>query len=97
MSSKIIYAINVCTITKHTDRYDKVAVNDYPVIIVCDEGELNEYLRSDDMKNFIISLFRTKKLYDAAVFRIRKISTTIPYDVEQLEVPVKEYVDVVYD
>ena len=31
------YAINLCTDTKNTDRYDKVAVNKFPMLIRCED------------------------------------------------------------
>lgn len=91
-----IYAINICTDTKITDRYDKVAVNEYPVIVIGTEVELVKYLRSLDMAAFIKDLFRTRNLYEAAVFRIRKVDSN-DYWVHQFEYKVKDYVDVQYD
>ena len=90
-----IYAINVCTDTKNTDRYETVAVNKYPVIVVGTNSELVNYLRSEDMKKFIKELFRTQNLYDAGVFRIRIVDTQY-YDVTQDELSVKDFVKLEY-
>lgn len=68
-----IFAINICTDTKSTDRYNKVAVNPYPIIVISSLDNLKDKLSNDDTKQFIKNLFRTKPLYDSAVFRIRSV------------------------
>ena len=68
-----IYAINICTDTKTNDRYHKVAVNPYPIIVFGDENDLKMHLQSDATNAYIKNLFRTKQLFDAAVYRIRVI------------------------
>lgn len=90
-----IYAINICTDTKNTDRYDKVAVNEYPVIVLGTRTELNNYLKSNEMKAFIKKLFRTQSLYDAGVFRIRCIESKDWY-INEFEIPIKEFVEIYY-
>ena len=90
-----IYAINVCTDTKNTDRYDKVAVNEYPVIVLGTRTELTNHLKSNEMKAFIKNLFRTQSLYDAGVFRIRCIDSCDWY-IDEFELPIKDYVEIFY-
>ena len=90
-----IYAINVCTDTKNTDRYDKVAVNEYPVIVLGTRTELTNHLKSNEMKVFIKNLFRTQVLYDAGVFRIRCIDSYDWY-IDEFELPIKDYVEIFY-
>jgi hypothetical protein len=69
-----IYAVNLTVDTKTTDIYDKVAVNKYPVVVICkDEKELWEKLSSQDTKDGVRSNIRTKHLYDSAFFYIREI------------------------
>lgn len=68
-----IFAINICTDTKSTDRYNKVAVNPYPIIMIGSLESLKSKLNNDDTKQFVKNLFRTKSLYDSAVFRIRSV------------------------
>jgi hypothetical protein len=70
----ITYVINLCTDTKNTDRYDKVAVNKFPMIIRCKDVDiLKECLVSADMESFIKDHLKLKHLYNSAVFYIRSI------------------------
>ena len=46
-----IYAINICTDTKNTDRYDQVAVNKFPIIVIGTHEELVKYLMSEFENN----------------------------------------------
>ena len=48
-----IYAINVCTDTKTNDRYHKVAVNEYPIIIIGNDDDLRKHLSSEDTNKYI--------------------------------------------
>lgn len=70
----MIFAVNLTVDTKTTDLYDKVAVNKYPVIVICnDEQELWEKLSSDSTVSWIRENIRTNKLFDSAYFHIRGI------------------------
>jgi hypothetical protein len=70
-----IYAVNLTVDTKTTDLYDKVAVNKYPVIVLCkDEKELWYKLSSEETKNWIKNNIRTKHIYESAFFHIREVS-----------------------
>ena len=89
-----IYAINICTDTKNTDRYDKVAVNPYPIIVFGNEEELKKHLSSEHTKAYIKSLFRTKNLYDVGVFRIRWVDKE--YFVKEFERSIPEYCPIEY-
>ena len=90
-----IYAINICTDTKNTDRYDKVAVNKYPVIVLGTNTELEKYLRSNEMKVFVKDLFRTKQLYDAGVFKIRCVNS-LDWEITEFEYPTNKWVELFY-
>lgn len=69
-----IYVINLCVDTKNTDRYDKVAVNKYPILIKCEnDSKLKEYLSNEQTSNFVKEHLKQKHLYNSAVFYIRKI------------------------
>ena len=69
-----IYAVNLTVDTKTTDIYDKVAVNKYPVIVICnDENELRNKLSSNTTKEWIKHNIRTQHIYDTAYFCIREI------------------------
>lgn len=68
------YTINLCTDTKNTDRYDKVAVNKFPIIMKCsDVDELKKYLGNEETANYVKSMLKQKHLYESAVFYIREI------------------------
>lgn len=69
-----IYTINLCTDTKNTDRYDKVAVNKFPIIMKCsDVDELKKYLGNEETANYVKSMLKQKHLYESAVFYVREI------------------------
>ena len=68
------YAINLTVDTKSTDLYDQVAVNKYPIIVICkDETELWEKLSSQNTSNWIRENIRTQRLFNTAYFHIREI------------------------
>lgn len=70
----MIYAVNLTVDTKTTDLYDKVAVNKFPVIVICnDEQELWEKLSSDHTGQWIKENIRTKRLFETAYFYIRGV------------------------
>ena len=71
----MIYAVNLTVDTKTTDLYDKVAVNKFPVIVICNnEDELWEKLSAETTEKWIKSNIRTKHLFDTAYFHIRSIN-----------------------
>ena len=54
------YAINLVTDTKHTDIYDKVALNKFPIIVRCKtESELKDMLISAGTVGFVKNMIRT--------------------------------------
>ena len=68
------YAINLTVDTKTTDIYDQVAVNKYPVIVICNnEEELWEKLACHDTINWVRNNIRIQRLFDSAYFHIREI------------------------
>lgn len=68
------YAINLTVDTKTTDIYDQVAVNKYPVIVICnDEEELWEKLSCHDTINWVRDNIRIQRIFDSAYFHIREI------------------------
>lgn len=89
-----IYTINLCTDTKNTDRYDKVAVNKFPMIIKCvDENELKEFLSNEKTVKFVKDLLKQKHLYDTAVYYIREINK----EINEYRWVVKDITPVSYD
>ena len=68
------YAINLTVDTKTTDLYDQVAINKYPIIVLCKyEQELWDKLSSEDTIFWIKNNVRTQRLFDSAYFYIREI------------------------
>lgn len=68
------YVINLCTNTKNTDRYDKVAVNKFPMIVRCNDiNELKNILSNKNTSEFIKENLKQKHLYESAVFYIRSV------------------------
>ena len=68
------YAVNLTVDTKTTDIYDQVAVNKYPIIVLCkDEQELWDKLSHTNTINWVKQNVRTKRLFDTAFFHIREI------------------------
>lgn len=73
----MIYAINLGVVTKYTDRYDKVSVNKYPIIVHCENiQELHGFLSNESTKKYIEDNIKLKHLVDSAVFFIRDINGT---------------------
>lgn len=71
----MIFAVNLTVDTKTTDLYDKVAVNKYPVIVICnDEKELWEKLSSESTAKWIKENIRIKRIFDTAYFHIRGVN-----------------------
>ena len=78
----MIFAVNLTVDTKTTDLYDKVAINKYPIIVICnDEKELCEKLSSESTMKWIKENIRTKHLFESAFFHIRGIRGLKDYDV----------------
>lgn len=68
------YVLNLVVSAKNSDVYDKVALNKYPIVAFCkSEAELKERLSSEDTKDFVLTLIKSKKVYDSAVWMIRDI------------------------
>ena len=68
------YAVNLTVDTKTTDLYDQVAINKYPIIVICkDEYELWDKLSTSETTNWVRSNVRNKRLFDTAYFHIREI------------------------
>lgn len=87
----MIYAINICTDTTPHDRFDKVAINNYPIIVFGNRDELYKHLSTNETKMYIQNLLRTKTLYEVSVFRIREIDG---YIVNEFELSIPEIVKI---
>lgn len=85
------YAINLTTRTKVNNVFDKVAINKYPIIVVCkDIEELKQILSTDDTKKFIKDTLKFKDLYESSTFFIREINN----DKNDFTLEVKDVVSV---
>lgn len=68
------YAVNLTVDTKTTDLYDQVAINKYPIIVLCkDEQELWDKLSTQETSNWVKQNIRTKRLFDTAYYHIREV------------------------
>ena len=77
-----IYTLNITVDTKTTDLYDQVAINKYPVIVLCkDEQELWNKLASENTSIWVKQNIRTQRLFDTAYFHIREINGTDVKDI----------------
>ena len=69
-----VYAVNLTVDTKTTDLYDQVAINKYPIIVICNnEQELWDKLSTQETANWVKQNVRTKRLFDTAYYHIREI------------------------
>lgn len=83
-----IYSINICVATAGHDRYDKVAINKFPIVILGDEVALRELLGSETVKDYIIEHIRAQSVYESAVFHISQIDEN--YIQNKMEIRVDE-------
>ena len=68
------YAVNLVVDTKHTDIYDKVALNKFPIIVQCKtENELQSILSNEQTIQFVKGLIKSKSVFDTAFWNIRTI------------------------
>lgn len=68
------YAINLVVNTKFTDIYDKVALNKFPIVIICKtEAELKDILSNDNSTEFVRQLIKSRRVYETAEWKIRSI------------------------
>lgn len=89
-----IFAVNLTVDTKTTDLYDQVAINKYPIIVICEnESELIEKLSSEDTAKWIRSNIRTQRLFDSAYYHIRQIND---YNVTDICWKVNSIINILY-
>ena len=84
------YSINICVATAGHDRYDKVAINKYPMIVLGRESDLKNQLQSDTVRAYILTNIRSKEIYDSAEFYIMHLRRD--NTVDKLIIPVSEMV-----
>lgn len=75
----MFYAINICVPTKNTKRYDRVALNEFPIIFDVDsEEEIVELLTSETIRVYCQNLITSEKLYREAKLCIKCIADDGP-------------------
>lgn len=84
------YSINICVATAGHDRYDKVAINKHPMIVLGRESDLRNQLRSETVRGYIKNNIRSKEIYDSAEFYIMHLKRD--NTVDKLVIPVSELV-----
>lgn len=86
------YSVNICVPTAGHDRYDKVAINKYPMIILGRESDLKNQLGSDQIMRYIKENIKTKEIYESAVFYVMhpKRDNTV----DRFTIPVPELVSI---
>ena len=70
---KSIYAINICVATSGHDRYDKVAVNKYPIIVIGTKEMLHQTLSSEQVEEYIKKNIPNADVRSTAEFFVREI------------------------
>lgn len=83
-----IYSINICVATAGHDRYDKVAITKFPIVILGDETDLRALLASETVKKYITDNIHTQSVYESAVFYISQIRED--YTQNKMEIRVDE-------
>ena len=93
----MIYTLNIVTVTKSTDLYDAVAVNKYPLVMMCESEEFETFLKSEQMQVFCKQCIKSKNLYDHAKFYIRVIDdNTENAQIQNLMLNVRDYIEIKY-
>ena len=68
------FIINIVTTTKTKELYELVAVNEYPIVVRCENEErLQEILKGEAFTSRIKDELKTKTLYDQGLYYIREI------------------------
>ena len=94
-----IWAINIVVpTTDSTDRYDRVSINEAPIICFGRETQVTDYVNGDSWKGFIRSKFDNKELWDQAIYKIRHMWRDEGFwDSRELEWKASEHTDISFD
>lgn len=91
-----IFVINIVTTTKNKELYEKVAVNEYPLIIHCSDSDRLKDILSQ-RNNYIKNILKTETLYNHAIYMIREIIFNgVTYDYNDFKINVKDITHVDY-
>lgn len=67
------FSINLCVPTLGHDRYDKVAINKFPIIVLGRKSDLIHMLQSDDIKDWVASTIKDPDLFKEAEWCIQHL------------------------
>ena len=70
---KSIFAINICVATSGHDRYDKVAINKHPIVVIGTKEMLRETLTSSQVEAYIKKSIPNQEVRSTAEFFVREI------------------------
>lgn len=73
-----IYTINICVPTRDGDRYKRVAINEYPIIMIGLIEDVKKQLKQ--LKDYIYEMVPSDQLREQATFNIRRVDKEF-YDV----------------
>lgn len=65
-----IFAVNVCVSTNDNDFYDEVAINKHPIIVYGRRTELENTLKTNEVREWLKQHFRTKEMFNKAQYYI---------------------------
>lgn len=91
-----LYAINIVTTTKNKEFYERVAVNEYPLIIYCEDLDRLKDILSNRI-DYIKKILKTEITYNHAMYMIREIDYIGDISIEEFEWKVKDIISVEYD
>lgn len=91
-----IYTINIVTTTKNKELYERVSVNEYPLVIKCLDRDRLKLILSEK-KEYIKNNLKTETLYNHAQYYIREINLNkIQYNVDDFNWNVKDITIISY-
>lgn len=90
-----LYAINIITATKNKEFYERVAVNEYPLIIYCENDDRLKDILSNRV-DYIKKVLKTEITYNHAIYMIREIDYIGDISINEFEWKVKDVTIVNY-
>jgi hypothetical protein len=85
-----IYTVNIVTTTKNKEFYERVAVNEYPLVIHCENDDRLRAILTERV-DYIRNILKTEIIYNHAVYMIREIIYKgFSYDIREFEWRVRD-------
>lgn len=91
-----IYVINITTTTKNKELYERVSVNEYPLVIYCENEDRLKYILST-RTDYIRNILKTETLYNHALYMIREIDMDNIYEIRNFEYKVKDIIEILFE